>query len=1296
MKTKTQPAVLVCLESLLLAPVRESIKGHFPGRTVTAGNPEEAISRLEAGGIGLLVMEPPADMMTNAGILQRIDKACSTGRIPVMLIAGEVSEDERMEEFFSKSLADVISPLLPASLLLRKIGHALEMGRREGEMDARDDRLKAAEAEVDRLKREIGTLKQDFDNTLQARTRELHAELENQLVMKQELLRNTAQLSKKYIEQQLLNNLCQITEFQEIDLDRFFSNAVRIIPRSFTDNGRVAVKITWGKKVYRSELQFESTWRMSAVIPIDQESHMEFSVAFDPASCTPEPMIHESDKHFFALLARLFNSCLIKHREDLERRNARQNLLNIIETSPLSIVILNSSGNFIFANETAVRGMRYSKEELVGKHMDIIIHPEELPRLTDNMKQRLAGKAMPRNYTTRIILPPGNVRIIEIFPVSITWENKPALMVMINDITDRIKAENALRVQYKIDSLLGIAGGLQNTLEEILGLVMQVENIDCGTIYLARDGEDLQLACHQNHSPEFVDRFRDISRGTALYKTLALGKSYLKPVDLTTDQVMERNVFRKEGLTYVIIVPLINEDRHLIGSLNLGSRSAGKLDEETTHFLESVAIKISSIIQYGISQEKLNEAYRNLEQKVHERTAELEQINIRLSEEIEFHKATKEALRVSEAKYRAIFENAQDGIILHDLENMKAVEMNPVAYESLGYSAEEAMNLNVHDFWIVDSEEERMETIGKILAKPKGSFIGRHRTKSGELRYRNMTTSIFCTGDKKYLLVMSHDLTELKKTEEALRKSEAGLRFAQKLARLGTFEYNVREDKGILSHEAREIFGIEDDSKITWEYALSHMLRADDRARFEKTRPDENFRFAPAEYTITQPSGESRDILLTTDPVFDADGQLEAYQGTVQDITELKRMEERARQSEKQYEELQNNLPVGIWRSTFLGEFKYVNDTVVNILGYDSPEDMYARRTVDMYYHENDRPPILREMIEKGELRNKEFLARKKNGTPFWASMNIRTINDEKGNIVYFDGTLEDISLRKKMEEDLKKANQAIIKMNLELGKKIRRELKKQQAQQQLLLQKSKLESLGELAAGIAHEINQPLGIISLSLENISLSIGSGQVNEAYIENKLPGVFDNIRRIQGIIDHIRIFSRDQKSVLFERLDVNEAIRGAVSMIGAQYRNHNVRLVLDLKTDAGFTLGNVYKLEQVILNLLSNAKYAVDKKEKETRTTGYGKEIVIRTYHEEGRIVMEITDNGTGIPRKNLDRIFNPFFTTKEEGVGTGLGLSITYGIINEMKGDIVIQSKVGEFTTARVALPCFASETDKS
>ncbi len=247
--------------------------------------------------------------------------------------------------------------------------------------------------------------------------------------------------------------------------------------------------------------------------------------------------------------------------------------------------------------------------------------------------------------------------------------------------------------------------------------------------------------------------------------------------------------------------------------------------------------------------------------------------------------------------------------------------------------------------------------------------------------------------------------------------------------------------------------------------------------------------------------------------------------------------------------------------------------------------------------------------------------------------------------------------------------------------------LKEMQEKQQLLIQKSKLESLGEMAAGVAHEINQPLGVIFLSLENILFKISGKNMSQEYLDKKLISISGNIKKIKEIIDHIRTFSRDQKSIIIERVDVNNVIRRACSMIDEQYTYHNILIDLDLEEDAGNTHGNSHKLEQVMYNLLSNAKFALEEKELLSIDSSFDKEIHISTYSDDKKIFIDVKDNGNGIETDNIDNIFNPFFTTKPEGVGTGLGLSIVYGIITEMKGVINIESKSGEYTLVRIELP---------
>lgn len=301
---------------------------------------------------------------------------------------------------------------------------------------------------------------------------------------------------------------------------------------------------------------------------------------------------------------------------------------------------------------------------------------------------------------------------------------------------------------------------------------------------------------------------------------------------------------------------------------------------------------------------------------------------------------------------------------------------------------------------------------------------------------------------------------------------------------------------------------------------------------------------------------------------------------------------------------------------------------------------------------------------------------------------------------------------RKKAEEDLRKLNEELERridertrdlkkeikerilaenelkeLNLNLEKRVKEELKKRQRQQQLLIQKSKLESMGELSAGIAHEINQPLGGISMGLDNILFKLSNDGFSEEYLRNKINALFKDIDRIRQIINHVRIFSRDQDATLNEIVDLNSIVHDALSLVSMQYYNQNIQVNLNLADEKCYTIGNKYRVEQVVLNLLSNAKYAVDERHKKLFNKNYIKTITISSYNHESQAILEIEDNGIGIAKKNLDNIFDPFFTTKDVEYGTGLGLSISYGIIKEMKGEIIVESQVNKFTKVKVKLP---------
>ncbi|MCF6342157.1 MAG: ATP-binding protein [Bacteroidales bacterium] len=273
-----------------------------------------------------------------------------------------------------------------------------------------------------------------------------------------------------------------------------------------------------------------------------------------------------------------------------------------------------------------------------------------------------------------------------------------------------------------------------------------------------------------------------------------------------------------------------------------------------------------------------------------------------------------------------------------------------------------------------------------------------------------------------------------------------------------------------------------------------------------------------------------------------------------------------------------------------------------------------------------------------------------------------------------------EITLRVKAERELNRLNKG-------LEKRIKKEVKQVKEQQQLLVQKSKLESLGELSAGLAHEINQPLLGLSMGLDNILLATQEDSFSRSYVKKKAEVLFKDIDRIKQIVEHVRTFSREQQNVLNERIEINNMIRNTLLLANKMFEAKHIEFNVQLADDEIFVMGNPYRLEQVILNLLSNARHAVDEKDKQAESKEQVKEISLKVSREDETALIIVTDNGIGIPKKVIPKIFDPFFTTKNEEKGTGLGLSISYGIVKEMNGAIRVESTKMKNTKVTIELP---------
>ncbi|HEV2582538.1 MAG TPA: ATP-binding protein [Ktedonobacteraceae bacterium] len=269
--------------------------------------------------------------------------------------------------------------------------------------------------------------------------------------------------------------------------------------------------------------------------------------------------------------------------------------------------------------------------------------------------------------------------------------------------------------------------------------------------------------------------------------------------------------------------------------------------------------------------------------------------------------------------------------------------------------------------------------------------------------------------------------------------------------------------------------------------------------------------------------------------------------------------------------------------------------------------------------------------------------------------------------------------------ENSRKAMIHIMSDLRETTEEVQRREQELREKQEQLVQAGKLATLGELTTGVAHELNNPLNNIGLFVGNAIdlISLGTMDIEPESILRELHSAMQQVRKATEIISHLRTFGR-AAPVSFEALDIRQVLERAISLMREQLRLRQIDVQLFFPEEAPVVFGNAIQLEQVFINLLTNARDAL--------VNSPTKIITITCQVETELVALRFCDTGPGIPLELEQRIFDPFFTTKEVGAGTGLGLSITYGIIKDHQGAIVVENRCGNHPDNALCVGCAQTE----
>lgn len=651
---------------------------------------------------------------------------------------------------------------------------------------------------------------------------------------------------------------------------------------------------------------------------------------------------------------------------------------------------------------------------------------------------------------------------------------------------------------------------------------------------------------------------------------------------------------------------------------------------------------------------------------------------IGFAHDITKQKDTENSLRESEERIRLLVEGAFEGIVLHNQGII--IEANKKLADKLGYNLKDMVGKNILEYTAPESRELVLQN---ILSGYENPYEAKYQRKDGRTFYCEVIskptyyrgekvhiTAIRDISERKQLLELSQALLSTLDLDEIINKILQELRNAlpydtcrilwldEKTNSLRPYRIVGQERiPNELAHWSIPVGkGIASTVVQTGKSELVNNAHLDPRSIY----PEEAT--ITCEHLISIPIRSKEKILgafnvsRNADPPFTQEefDLVELFLTHASLAIENARLFEQTKVSEEKYRSLFEETKDMVFISTPEGKFIDINPAGIQLLKYDSKEELLMVDIArDLYWDPNKRQEFLQLIHRQGYVQDMQLELKTKDGQKLVVLETVTTVRDKNGNIVAYRGIIRDITSQRVLEEQFR--------------------------------QSQKMESLGTIAGGIAHDFNNILGIIM----GYSAHLEQAKTDPERIAKSLQAIKTAAQRGAGLVRQLLTFAR-KTSPTVESVNPNTIIEEIAKMLYATFPK-TITIDLQLDPNIQFIIADANQLHQALVNLSVNARDAMPKGGKLSFITSIVTNRVIKKQFPEATrssyVCIRVTDTGVGMDEITRSRIFEPFFTTKERGKGTGLGLSVVYGVVQSHQGFINVQSEIGKGTTFSIYLP---------